>query len=177
MWSVVKWPEWWKTSTTSTQKTPLKCRTRHTYKKYPLFCTLTGHDDAHLLRSHWRHRHTFQRCSWNVNKNQNLKKKSHICGWHIYSLTDWSNKPTRHSLDALQHLHQLRLLVWSHAGQHGGFQGELQHPRAERQSIAATCKQWRNITFYISSKSNRRRMQRFCFSCNFILPCVSPLLI
>lgn len=44
----------------------------------------------------------------------------------------------RDSLDALQDLHQLSLLIWSHAGKHGGSQHELQRPHVERQRITAT---------------------------------------
>lgn len=45
------------------------------------------------------------------------------------------------SLDALQDLHQLSLLVWSHAGKHSGSECKLQRHRVERQRITATSKQ------------------------------------
>lgn len=41
----------------------------------------------------------------------------------------------RDLLYALQHFHQLSLLVRSHAGTHSGSQHELQRPHVERERI------------------------------------------
>lgn len=80
---------------------------------------------------------------------------------------------TRDSLDALQHFHQLSLLVWSHAGKHGGAQHELQRPHVERQRHYSNIQRQRqNVSVFTQVLNLSTKIREFSFSCHFIVDIV-----
>ena len=89
--------------------------------------------NPHLLHSRWRRRRTYQRCSWKVNKEGECCTFASDGESKKNQMNRFKVKQMRDSLDALQDLHQLSLLVRSHAGEHGGSQRELQRPHVDRQ--------------------------------------------